>query len=110
MSEAELQRALLERLNLLPGCWCWRSNTGVARGHVRFGLPGQGDISGLLSPHGRRLEVEVKDAKGKQNPAQVEFQRRIEERGGLYVLARDVDQALVEVRAALGSGEIRRSA
>jgi hypothetical protein len=81
----------------------WRSNTGVAKmgdRSVRFGVPGQGDISGLLL-NGRRLEIECKTAKGTQSDEQKAFQRMIEAFGGLYVLARsleDFDKAM----AALG--------
>lgn len=107
LPEHAIQRVLLARLNALADehgrlCWCWRANTGMARmGNrvVRFGLPGQADISGLLRT-GRRLEVEVKTRTGKQTPEQAAFQAQIFQYGGLYLLARDIDSTLDAVRSA----------
>jgi Holliday junction resolvase len=50
---------------------------------------GMSDIVAVKS--GRVLFVEVKAPKGKQRPAQVDFQREIEEHGGVYVLARSIE-------------------
>jgi hypothetical protein len=92
----------------------WRVNTGVGwfadgkparntdRGAypVKFGVSGQADISGLLLPNGRRLEIETKTIKGRQSKEQAAWQRLTECFGGLYVLARsvgDVDRALAEI-------------
>lgn len=97
-----------------PSLRIWRQNTGVgwfkdgkpARQTdpgaypVKFGVPGQGDISGLLLPNGQRLEIECKTERGRQSDEQRSFQLMIERFGGLYVLVRsveDVDQALAVV-------------
>lgn len=103
MTESQIQHAILLAWGSHPGLRIWRSNTGVAKmgdRSVRFGVVGQADISGLMLPSGRRLEIEVKSATGRQRPEQVVFQRMIESFGGLYVLARslsDVDRALAAV-------------
>lgn len=85
----------------------WRANVGVARiggprsagGRiVRFGLPGQADLTGIL-PGGVRLEIEAKGAAGRQTEEQHAFQRMIERFGGVYVLARSVE----DVWQAIGS-------
>ena len=79
----------------------WRNNRADARfGNrvVKCGIDGQADLSGILWPSGRRLEIECKAAKRGQSPAQINFQQMIESMGGLYVLARSVD----DVRNALG--------
>lgn len=71
----------------------WRANVGVARigfRVVRFGIPGQADLTGIL-PDGRRLEVEVKSPEGTQSEEQRNYQRMIERLGGVYVLARSVE-------------------
>lgn len=89
VSEASLQRLLLARLNELPGGWFWRQNTGAARtasGFVRFGIPGQADITGVLN--GRRVEVECKAMRGRLTEQQKIFGQRIEALGGRYVVAR----------------------
>jgi hypothetical protein len=85
----------------------WRANVGVARiggprsagGRVvRFGLPGQADLTGIL-PSGVRLEIEVKRPGCPQTPEQKAFQKMIEHFGGVYVLARSVQ----DVWTAIGS-------
>lgn len=78
-----------------PHVRAWRNNAGAAkrrgRGIVRFGTPGQGDISGLIGPSGRRLEIEVKAGRDAQSKRQELFQAMCERHGGLYVLARSVE-------------------
>ncbi len=86
----------------------WRQNTGVATydnlvagtsRKVRFGLPGQADLSGIL-PDGKRLEIEVKRPGGRQSEEQKAFQEMIERFGGLYILAYsalDVEDRLREL-------------
>ena len=111
LPEAVIQRLLLARLNDLVDehgnrlCRVRRANTGVAqlggRG-VRFGEPGQADITGLLRG-GRRLEVEVKVPGGRQSADQLAFQQEIESFGGLYILAFDVETPLQVVRQAVRS-------
>jgi len=65
---------------------------------VRFGLPGQADLTGIL-PGGVRLEIEVKRPGCPQTHEQRAFQRMIERFGGVYVLARSVQ----DVWTAIGS-------
>ena len=52
----------------------------------RKGFP---DLTALKD--GRTLYIEIKTATGKQSPYQVEFQRICEAHGGVYILARSVD-------------------
>lgn len=101
---------VLREIGSLPTVRLWRANAGAARDPrsgrvVRFGVPGQADLSGiLLQPvtcehcghvqHvGRRLEVECKSATGRQSEQQRAFQAMVERFGGLYVLARSVEDA-----------------
>ena len=60
---------------------------------VNFGLPGSGDIAGILAPSGRALYVECKDGKGRQSERQKNFMAMIRSMGGVYVLARSADEA-----------------
>lgn len=93
MKEKELQNAILRTFGTIPRLRIWRANTGVARiakRVVRFGIPGQADLTGIL-PDGRRLEVEVKSPTGRQTRCQRSFQRMIEKFNGVYVLARSVE-------------------
>lgn len=78
----------------------WRVNVGLARyGEtvVRYGLPGMADLSGILSD-GRRLEIEVKSATGRQSDAQKNYQRMIERFGGIYLVAHSLPEALAQLR------------
>jgi len=103
MSEAQLVADILHAFAGHPAVRIWRNNTGAARAVggrvIRFGLLGQGDLSGLVMPTGRRLEIECKSPDGRQRPEQKRFQAMIERFGGLYVLARsveDVNQAIAK--------------
>lgn len=115
MAERDLVHLILFTWGAHPALRIWRANTGMGwfkdgeparktdRGAypVRFGTPGQGDITGLVLPSGRRLEIECKTERGRQSDDQKSFQRMIVSFGGIYLLARsleDVDRAL----AALG--------
>lgn len=99
--EAETQREILAAYANHPRVVLWRQNTGAAaigKRFVRFGLPGQADISGLIAPSGRALFIEVKSDTGKQSEVQRTFQRFVERSGAIYILARSVD----DVRKAVG--------
>lgn len=106
MTEKQIQNAVLREFGTRPACRLWRANVGVARiggpgsagGRVvRFGVPGQADLSGIL-PGGLRLEIEVKRPGCPQTPEQRAFQRMIQRFGGVYVLARSVQ----DVWSAIG--------
>jgi hypothetical protein len=107
MTEHQIQKDILLALGQRPDlCTVWRQNTGMARPLnspnqvVRYGVNGAADISGILVD-GRRLEVEVKSATGRQSKEQAAFQRMITARNGVYILARSVDEALAAVQEAL---------
>ena len=96
MKERQIQNAILREFGTRRDMRLWRQNTGVARMGVgrgarivRFGVPGQADLTGIL-PDGRRLEIEVKSQNGRQSRDQVNYQMLIERFGGVYVLARSV--------------------
>ena len=99
MKELEIQNAILREFGTRRDLRIWRANCGVARiGNrvIRFGVPGQADLTGIL-PGGRRLEIEAKAPEGRQTEEQRNYQRMIERFGGVYVLARSVE----DVRRAL---------
>jgi hypothetical protein len=85
----------------------WRQNVGTLpayddRGKVRyvkFGPPaGAGDISGILLPSGRRIEIEVKVRGRKRTKAQVAWAQFILAAGGVYC---HVDQRDEPIDAAV---------
>ena len=103
MTEKQLQNEILRTFGTIPRLRMWRANTGVARIEkrvVRFGVPGQADLTGIL-PEGRRLEIEVKSPTGRQTPEQRSFQGIIEKFNGVYVLARSVEDVWSALRKYL---------
>lgn len=102
MTESHLVQSILREFGSRPDLRLWRQNTGAARTPtgqvVRFGVPGQADISGITNT-GRRVEIECK-ASTSLSEAQRNWRAMIERFGGLYVLARSVE----DVRIALESG------
>lgn len=93
MPESDLIADILIAFGSSPRIRLWRQNTGVATSRtgafVRFGIPGQADISGI-GPGGRRIEIECKSLTGRQTDAQRKWGEMITRLGGIYVLARSV--------------------
>ncbi len=114
--ESLIQHEILSAWGARPELRIWRQNTGVgwfANGKaarqkdvgaypVRFGVPGQGDISGVCLPSGRRIEIECKTEKGRQSDEQIAFEAMITRFGGLYILARSVGDVDAAFLAAFG--------
>jgi hypothetical protein len=95
MSESKLVKAALEYLSY-RGVYAFQvKNTGVYDPKIkRFrkfsGTPGVADICGAM-PGGRFIAVECKMPKGKQSLDQKLFEAFIKGQGGLYILARNLD-------------------
>ena len=92
LAEETIQNDIIREFGTKPWIRLWRQNTGVARISqrvVRFGVPGQADLTGIL-PDGRRLEIEVKSATGRQSQDQKNYQNLISKFNGVYILARSV--------------------
>jgi hypothetical protein len=65
---------------------------------MRCGVPtGWPDLTCCL-PGGRFLGIEVKAPKGKQSDDQLAMQAQIENKGGLYIVARSLDDVLNALR------------
>ena len=124
MSEKQLQDAIMKKWATNPHLRLWRQNVGQAiplaewnklkrralssfslhmlknlftnmPPSIKYGINGMADLSGIIK--GIRLEIEVKGPKGKQREDQVNWQRMIEQQGGIYILAykmEDVDTVL----------------
>lgn len=93
MTEKSIQNAILRRYGTDPRLRLWRANAGVASygpRTVHFGVVGQADLTGIL-PGGRRLEIECKSPTGSQTLEQKNYQVMVEKFGGVYVLARSVE-------------------
>lgn len=99
-SDTELKQIIKLAWGSHPQVRLWTNNRGVAKfgdRHVMFGVKGQADLSGILAPNGRRLEIECKSPDDEQSEDQKHFEAMISRFGGLYILAfslRDCDIAL----------------
>lgn len=102
MREQAIQQEIMARLGALPGLTIWRNNSGALvdqRGQlVRYGQPGSADVLGILAPAGRLLAIEVKAARGKLSDRQIAWGAMIRNHGGVYIVARSVDEALKGLR------------
>lgn len=118
MTHTQLVRLMAGRLERLLGVGLvWVVNTGAASRldtsteiptlgrPMHFGRIGQADISGLLPPTGRRLEVECKTGGAVQSANQKAFMADVIRGGGVYLLARDTNwlQVLEQIERLLGA-------
>ena len=94
LKERDIQAAIINYLSLFDHVRVFRINVGAVKFQdrfVRFGPKGMSDLIGIVQPSGRFLAIEVKTPTGKQTDHQAAFQRTITEMGGIYVLARSID-------------------
>ena len=98
--ETDILNQILHYLVSRTDLYCWRNQTGGAyasnRRFLRFGCPGSADILGIQRS-GKFIAIEVKAALGRQSPGQKAWQRRIETLGGIYILARSVDDVIKQL-------------
>lgn len=105
MTEAQLQREILLTVGSRPDVRIWRANAGralvpTADGGLRpiqVNLPGCPDLIGFLAPFGRFLGIEVKAPGGRLRPAQEAFRDALTRSGGLYIVARSVEDVTREL-------------
>jgi len=77
-----------------PNLRIWKNDVGVGRSLngervLRWGLKGSADIIGI-GFGGKFVAIEVKTGKGKQSEYQKNFQNMIATQGGIYIVARSV--------------------
>lgn len=64
---------------------------------IRYGVPGETDVDGIVAPWGRRLAIEIKTGEADLSPEQVKWRDNcIHKFGGIYIIARSVEQALAD--------------
>lgn len=106
LPERDIQNEIMRVFGTRSDMRLWRSNVVVAHKGgrtVRSGIVGQADLSGIIAG-GIRLEIEVKSPTGRQSPEQAAWQKMIERFGGIYVLARSVEDVWA---ALIARGVIR---
>ncbi len=101
-TERAIKQAILLYLGSRRDTLVWNNPTGSAilpnGAVVRYGCVGSPDIIGVID--GRPLGVEVKTATGRQSDAQRAFEARWVACGGLYILARSIDDVQHALRRA----------
>lgn len=102
-SEAVIQNEIRLALGMRDDIFLFRINVGVFRPlhgdqkrAIRSAPDGTPDLLGVMHP-GRAFAIEVKTAKGQQREAQRNWQKAWEKRGGIYVLARSVEDVYKEL-------------
>lgn len=102
MTEKQIQNEILRVLGSCPDVRLWRANTGVATfgdRRVAYGLKGSADLTGILQG-GRRIDIEVKGPGGRLSKEQVAFGDTMTRMGGVYCVARCVEDAVRAVEGA----------
>jgi hypothetical protein len=107
--ETPIQQRILEALGCREYCRVWRRNVGAIRSDkgrlIRFGQTGEADIQGILLGAGRMIAIEVKSSKGVLSRDQEAWGAMIRRFGGLYIVARSVEEAVLAVeQAAIEAG------
>ena len=89
--EKQVMKAVFDYL-VANRIFCWRNNSGAFRTDKRFihfCAAGSPDI--IAVHRGRFIGIECKGSKGRQTPQQKQFQEAIELSGGIYILAKSID-------------------
>ena len=101
LKEKDIERLILEWLNVQPGCKAWKNKSmgtydpvrGVYRANQsRFSEKGSSDILGIWG--GRMLCIEVKSRRGTLRPEQKEFLDIMGKLGAITILARSLEDVL----------------
>ena len=94
LSEAQIQRQIMDYLNANPKVFAWRQNTmGVPLGNGKYRpapFKGVSDIIGVMKPSGQVLAIEVKSQTGKLNKDQSHFLDSVRRAGGIAIVATSV--------------------
>lgn len=90
---------ILLAVGSLPNVRVWPRGVGFDEiRKIRYGIPGETDLDGIIAPHGRRLHIEVKTGKGKLSEKQIKFRDMVVKFGAVYIEARSVEDCLTELR------------
>ena len=111
-AEAEIVAAVMVDLGGRSDLMLWRNNTGKLPDHrgrwISFGCPGSADILAVVQNRATGLGVlvgiECKTKRGRVTVVQQAWGRRLSELGGVYVVARCAEDAVVAVDQVAGVG------
>lgn len=106
MTHSELVNQLLVKLTF-TGCRVWKNHVGFDEERkIHYGLVGSSDIFGIMkcySEKGIWLAVECKVGRDKLRNEQIKFKAMIENHGGLYIEARNIDETFDKVKTFMQS-------
>ena len=96
VSEGDIQREICRYLRQKGALFMRINNTPVYDPKLRqyramgeYALKGVPDII-VVDAYGLFIGIEVKSSKGKLSPDQLLFKKRLEKKGGIYIVARSV--------------------
>lgn len=98
MTHNDLIRDIL--IAVSPLGMAWQNATGALKDNtgrlVRYGLSGSSDIIAIIA--GRFVGIEAKVGRDTQRPNQQRFAEAVRKAGGVYILARSVDDVTNTLR------------
>ena len=73
---------------------------------IAFGVPGAADLNGFLAPHGRSVQIEVKNeaTKDEISEQQIRFREMCLRMGAVHIEAHTLEQCAEELRLATHTG------
>ena len=93
MKEAEIVKAIMRYLKLMPGCFCWKEHGGM------YGTAGVPDIIACIDGHFYGFEVKTEN--GKPTKLQEATIRKIRASGGTALVVRSVDEVRTAINGSL---------
>lgn len=103
-NHTNLVNSILLAVGRLESVFAWKVQVGTfraldnAKRIIKVGEDGHSDILMVVAPIGRVIGVEVKTGNAVQNKYQKAWQKALEKRGGIYLVARSVDDVLSYLR------------
>jgi hypothetical protein len=98
IAHQKLLDEILLAIGSCPDIRVWKRVVGFdEKRKIHYGIKGESDIDGIKMG-GQRICIEVKTGNAVQTKEQKVFQAMIEKFGGLYILARSVEDALNGIR------------
>jgi len=101
LKEKDIEKLILEWLNLLPGCKAWKNKSMgtydpvrkcFRANHSKFSEKGSSDIIGIWQ--GKMLCIEVKTKRGTLRPEQKEFLETMGKLGAISLVARCLEDVI----------------
>lgn len=101
MTEAELQKMIIENLNNSDCCRVWRANAGklrVGKRTIQLLPKGFPDVFGVRLTDGKFIAIEIKKPDGKLSDEQIGFRDWAILNRFIYGIAHSVDEAIKIVK------------